>query len=333
MHMGSDPPITTSDDDETTGTAAQHMVGRVPTGKPADLVGAMLANLAGGEYDTANAVYVLDEQQKLLGYITLRRLLGEGMQRRLGDIMQPPPITVEPEEDQELVAVAAIDHETTEVPVVDDNMRLVGVVPARALLRIQRREHHEDIDRLAGILRENQQARHAIEGNVLARALYRLPWLVVGLAGGGVATWMMAAFESEMQTRLAVAFFVPALVYLAGAIGTQSVTIAVRGLSTSRMTLLELARSELITGMLIGLFLAMIALPAIGFALGDMRLAAAVCIALVIASALSTTIGLLLPWTLSKFGIDPAYGSGPLATILQDLLSLLSYFLCVVLLL
>jgi magnesium transporter len=314
-------------------TAAQHMVERIPTGGADEHVGAILANLAGEEYDAANAVYVLDETRRLLGVISLRTLLGAGMQRRLGDIMVPPKATVEPDADQEVVTILAIEHGVSEVPVLSPDGRLVGVVPARALLRIQRREHMEDIGLFAGILRETEVARHAIEGSVWSRAIYRLPWLIVGLAGGAAATWLMAEFEAEMQSRLAVAFFVPALVYLAGAIGTQSVAITVRGLSTSRLTLLELTRSELITGMLIGLILAGLSFPLIIMALGDPRLALAVCIALVIASTLSTTIGLLLPWSLSKAGIDPAYGSGPIATILQDLVSLAGYFASIALLL
>lgn len=330
--MAADPTITTSDADEIE-TAAHHMVLRVPTGGPGDHVGAMLASLAGEEYDAANAVYVLDDHQKLLGIVSLRKLLGQGMQRRLGDIMDAPAAVVESGVDQEIVAVTAIDHGVSEVPVVDSAQRLLGVVPARALLRIQRREHIEDINLLAGILRETHVARRAIEGNVVSRAMHRLPWLIVGLAGGGLATWLMAAFEAEMQSRIAVAFFVPALVYLAGAVGTQSVTIAVRGLSTSRLTLLELTRSELITGMLIGLILAALSLPVIIMTLGDTRLAIAVSVALVIASTLSTTIGLLLPWALSRLGIDPAYGSGPIATILQDLLSLVGYFISIALIL
>jgi magnesium transporter len=314
-------------------TAATHMVERVPTGRADDNVGGILANLAGEEYDAANAVYVLDETSKLLGIVSLRTLLGAGMQKRLGDIMVSPRATVEPDQDQELVTVLAIDHNVSEVPVLSRDGRLMGVVPARALLRIQSREHMEDISLFAGLLRDTEAARHAIEDSILKRAIQRLPWLIVGLVGGGLATWLMAEFEDEMQSRLAVAFFVPALVYLAGAIGTQSVAIAVRGLSTSRMTLLELARSELFTGMLIGLILAALSFPMIVLTLGDSRLALAVCVALVIASTLSTTIGLLLPWTLTKAGIDPAYGSGPIATILQDLVSLSAYFLSIAVLL
>jgi len=330
---GEQAEVAHAPDEPAIETAARHMVERVPRGTADENVGTMLAGLAGGEFDTANAVYVLDNDDRLLGIVTLRRLLGEGMQRRLGDIMVSPRGTVLPDVDQELVAFAAIEHDLAEVPVVDEHKRLLGVVPPRALLRIQSREHSEDISRLVGMRRDTEVARHAIEDNAAIRALQRLPWLLVGLVGGGFATWLMATFEAQMQSRIAVAFFIPALVYLAGAVGTQSVSVAVRGLSISRMTLAELTRSELLTGMLIGLALAGLSYPVILFTLGDGRLAIAVCIALVVASTLSTTIGLLLPWTLWKLDMDPALGSGPVATILQDLVSLGAYFLSVALLL
>lgn len=199
------------------------------------------------------------------------------------------------------------------VYVLDNRQRLLGLVPMATLLG-------------AGILRNDHQARAALEGGRFANASRRLPWLLIGLAGGALATWVMASFEAELERRIAVAFFVPAIVYLAGAVGTQSVAIAVRGLSLSQLSLRALTTSELVTGVIIGLVLAALAFPAIVFFLGDLQLAIAVCLALVIASALSTTIGLLLPWFIWKGGGDPALGSGPVATILQDILSLLAYF-------
>ncbi len=317
------PPLEPNHGSET---AAQHMVERVPTGAAAATVGAILGELAAATFSSVNAVYVLDRRDRLLGVVPMATLLGAGMQRRLDEIMLPPVATVEPEDDQELVAAAAVEHGISDVPVTDSAGRLLGVVPARALLRIQRGEHIEDFNRLAGILRENRKALAAIDGGRVSNALRRLPWLVLGLAGGAMATWVMASFEAELEKRIAVAFFVPAIVYLAGAIGTQSVTIAVRGLSLSQLSLRALTTSELMTGMIIGLVLAALSFPALAWFLDDIRLAMAVSLALVIASMLSTTIGLLLPWAIWKAGADPAFGSGPLATILQDILSLLAYF-------
>jgi magnesium transporter len=100
-------------------------------------------------------------------------------------------------------------------------------MPAQALLQVLRREHVEDLHVLAGIKREASQARHAIEDPPLRRMRHRLPWLLVGLAGSAIATAAMAGFEATFSRQLAVAFFVPGIVYLADAIGTQSEAIAV----------------------------------------------------------------------------------------------------------
>jgi magnesium transporter len=212
------------------------------------------------------------------------------------------------------------------MPEVDHAHRLLGVVPAQALLEVLRHEHVEDLHRLAGIRRETVRARTAIEAPPLRRARHRLPWLLVGLAGSAVATLLMAQFEAVLGTQVAIAFFVPALVYLADAIGTQTEAVAVRGLSLSHAPLGHLLGGELRTGMLIGLILGLLAFLPAWLAFGDLRLALAVASTLVGAAAVATTIGLLFPWALARLGRDPAYGSGPIATILQDVLTIAIYF-------
>jgi magnesium transporter len=211
--------------------------------------------------------------------------------------------------------------------VVDAQGRALGVMPSRALLQVLRREHVEDLHRLAGIGREAAQARHAIEDPPLRRVRHRLPWLVVGLAGSALATAAMAAFESTLSATIAVAFFVPAIVYLADAIGTQSEAIAVRGLSLSHAPMRALVWGEMRTGLLIGAALGALAWLAVWLVFGDLRLASTVALSLAVAGTVATTIGLTLPWLLARLGRDPAFGSGPIATIVQDVLSLAVYFL------
>jgi magnesium transporter len=152
----------------------------------------------------------------------------------------------------------------------------------------------------------------------------RLPWLIVGTMGCMLATALMATFESTLRTDLAVAFFIPGIVYLADAIGTQSEAIAVRGLSFSNTPIPQLLKGELKTGLYLGMALALIVFPFIWLTFSA-SLAFAVSVALICASSIATSIGLLLPSILSRLGKDPAYGSGPVATIVQDLLSLLIY--------
>ncbi len=101
----------------------------------------------------------------------------------------------------------------------------------------------------------------------------------MGLLGSALATWVVARFETALAARPALAFFIPGLVYLADAIGTQTEAVAVRGLSLSRVGVARLIGGELRTGALIGLVLALAALPMVWLVFGDLRLAAAVALA------------------------------------------------------
>jgi len=286
----------------------------------------VLAELPGQDYEYAGAVYLVDDGGRLAGAVAMAQLLRAAADLRLRDIAEQPTAAVLTHIDQEEVASKAIRHGMTAMPVVDAEGRFVGVVPPQALMDILRREHVEDLHRLAGIRRETVHARVAMEAPPLRRLRDRLPWLLVGLAGSMLATLVVARFEQALAEKVMLAFFVPGIVYLADAIGTQTEAIAVRGLSLSNAPIARLVGGELRTGLLIGLALGLMVYPAVWLVFGDPAVAFAVALALTVASTVATTIGLLFPWLLSRMGKDPAFGSGPIATILQDVLSLVIYF-------
>jgi magnesium transporter len=310
-------------------TAREHLVTHVPIARGDECVGSVLGRLPGQAFDALDAVYVVDDEGSLHGFVPLPNLLLLPQDRLLRDVITVRPPAVHPDEDQEHVVGLAVEHRLTSVPVVDALGHLLGVVPAQALMAILRGEHIEDLHRLAGIQRENAQARHAIEAPPTRRARDRLPWLLVGFLGSFLATFVMSRFEHLLEARLAVAFFVPGIVYLADAIGTQTEAIAVRGLSLSRASLRHLLAGELRTGSLIGAVLGALSFPAVWLAFHDIWLALAVALAILTAGMTATSIGLLFPWVLASAGKDPAFGSGPVATIIQDVLSLLIYFMVV----
>jgi magnesium transporter len=307
-------------------TAARHLVRHVPTGTTDETVGAVIARLQSAAYEYAGAIHVLDAGRRLAGIVPIETLLNAAPGARLADLALHEPAAVSADTDQEHVASFALRHGVASVPVVDRDGRLLGVVPPRSLLEVLRHEHVEDLHRLAGIRREGARARTALEAPPQRRARDRLPWLLVGLFGSALATWVVAGFERALSTNVAIAFFVPGLVYLADAIGTQTEAIAVRGLSLSRAPMAHLIGGELRTGALIGLTLSLLAFPAIWLVFDSARLAAAVALSLLAAASVATTVGLALPWLLARLGRDPAFGSGPLATIVQDVLTLLIYF-------
>jgi magnesium transporter len=310
-------------------TSADHIGPHAMLAYPSDTAEAVLARIRHLQRTTWDLVCVIERDERLLGTLTAAELLALPGTAELGPVARRDRVRVLPGTDQEMMASIALHHGVAAMPVVDEAGRLVGVVGPTQLMNILRREHVEDLHRLAGITRESDHAREAIEEPPMRRVRHRLPWLVVGLGGSMVATFVVARFESALTAKPALAFFVPGLVYLADAIGTQSEAVAVRGLSLSHVGLAKLLGGELRTGALIGLVLALLALPMVWLAFGEFRLAAAVSLALAGASMVASVLGLLLPWLLARVGTDPAYGSGPLATIVQDVLSLLIYFACV----
>jgi magnesium transporter len=122
-----------------------------------------------------------------------------------------------------------------------------------------------------------------------------------------------------------LAFFVPGVVYMADAIGTQTEALIILGLSVG-VSIRRVLWLEILTGLALGVLLAAVSVPAVVMVFGSVDLALVVAISLFAACAVATVVAMGLPSLLSRLGRDPAYGSGPLATVVQDLLSLLIYF-------
>ena len=115
--------------------------------------------------------------------------------------------------------------------VVDGEGRFRGLIAPQQLLTVLLDEHDEDMARLGGFLHSVESARATTVESVARRLWHRMPWLVVGLIGAMVSAGLMSAFEAQLDANLAVAYFVPGIVYLADAVGTQTETLAIRGLS------------------------------------------------------------------------------------------------------
>jgi len=148
---------------------------------------------------------------------------------------------------------------------------------------------------------------------------------LVGLVGALLSADIVGAFEGQLKEAVVLAFFIPGIVYLADAVGTQTETVVIRGLSVG-VGLRQMARPELLSGLLMGLALSLICFPIALWRWGDSEVAIAVSLSLLAACSVATLIAMTLPWAIQRLGKDPAYGSGPLATVIQDLLSILIYF-------
>lgn len=305
------------------GTAAAHATSRVPVVAPDDTVDTALAALRGHRFDSA-AVLAVCRGTRLAGLVTIERLLAAPPEASMAQVMDAAPPVVTPVTLQERAAWTALRHDEPSLAVVDNQGRFAGLIPPQRLMAVLMAEHDEDLARLAGFLGTASAARQASTESISRRLWHRLPWLLVGLLGAMLSAGVVSAFELALQREVLLAFFVPAVVYLADAVGTQTETLVVRGLSVG-VPVGRIAVREVASGLLIGTLLAVLALTTTWWIWGNAEVALAVGLALLAACSIATLVAMLLPWLFTRFGADPVYGSGPLATVLQDLLSILIY--------
>ncbi len=314
--------------DALLGVAAEHTSRRVPRASPGQTVGEIRASLVGERFETANAVAVL-EGERLVGIVPIASLLVAEAGTRIESLMDPNPPAISPDTDQERAAHEMSARGVTALPVIDGDGHFVGLIPPHRMLEVLLDEHDEDLARIGGFLHGSRRARRAAEERVTRRIWHRLPWLLIGLIGAMASVTLVAGFEQQLSEKVLIAFFLPAVVYMADAVGTQTEALIIRALATG-VSWRKAVRRELLSGIAIGLLVGAAFIPFALIGWGDGEVALAVGIALAAACSTATSIAMALPFALQRLGFDPAFGSGPLATVLQDLLSIAIYLLVAV---
>lgn len=155
---------------------------------------------------------------------------------------------------------------------------------------------------------------------------HRLPWLVIGLFGGIMATMLAAHFEELLAQNIHLAFFIPIIVYMADAIGTQTQTVFVRNMGKKREIFRKYIFKELLLGIILGLLFGTIIGLFSFIWFGSIATSMTIGLAMFATMSTAPVLALIVPELIRKFHKDPAVGAGPFTTILQDLISLLIYF-------
>ncbi len=304
------------------------MTRAVPEVAPEATAAEILAGMRGRSFDAVAEVAVTRDG-RLLGLIPLESVLRAEPQERASDLMDADPPVLAPGVDRESAAVKAVEHGEVSLAVTGPDGAFLGLVPPRRLLTVLLQEHEEDLARLGGFGRADYAARLAAAESIPRRFRHRLPWLLLGLVGALLSVGVVGQFEAAMTRNVTLAFFVPAVVYMADAVGTQTETLIVRGLSLG-VSIRQTAVREVLTGVMLGGTVGLLAFPVAAFFWDDRAAAATLAIALGAACSTATGVAIALPGLLQRLGADPAYGSGPLATVIQDLLSILIYFMVAV---
>ncbi len=274
--------------------------------------------------ETIYYVYVIDPEKKLLGFVSLKDLLVAHSDKIIRDIMQVNVIHVNVHADKEEVARKISQYDFLAIPVVDDLKRLVGIVTVDDVMDVVMEEVTEDIYKY-GAAGTPIDYLNASPWHI---ARQRVMWLSILVAVGLVSGWVMQLYEFQLQSVVALAFFIPLLCGSGGNAGTQSSTVVIRGLATGEIKLKNLGNvfiKEGLTGVLMGCVMGVFAAIRAVFVNRDPLLGVTVGLTMVITVMLATTLGALLPLIFKKFKLDPALMSGPFISSIVDVVSIFIY--------
>ncbi len=280
----------------------------------------------GLDKETVYYGYVIDEQRRLLGMVSLKDLVLASPEAKIGDIMLREVVAAHTDDDQEEVARQISKYDLIAIPVVDREDRLVGIITHDDVMDIMEEETTEDIYRLGAVPVQEQSYFRSPMITVAAR---RVGWLLVLLLTNTMTGSIIMDQNTLLQSVVALAAFVPLLIGSGGNIGSHASTVIVRGLALKEVTFtnaFKILLREVGIGLLLGSFLGMIVIFWSFWLQGDWLVALAVGLSLVVISTMATLFGGLLPLIFVRLGIDPAVVSAPFISTMVDVLGVFTYF-------
>ncbi len=270
-------------------------------------------------------VYVVDDDEKLLGRLKLNKLLLNPVRAKIDEIYDLKLRYVNVNEDQEEVASIMEKYDLVALPVVDESNRLQGRITIDDIVDVIKEEAEKDYALASGISGNIESTDSVF---VLTRA--RLPWLLIGLLGGILGALVIELYEGDLQLYPEMAFFIPLIAAMGGNVGVQSSAIIVQGLANNSLGLSGIwskLSKEFSVALLNGVVCAAIIFGYNLFFSDSLALSYTVSLALFSVILVAALFGTFVPLVLDKYKIDPALATGPFITTVNDVLGLFIYFL------
>ncbi len=276
-----------------------------------------------GEIDELYIVYVVNDDNVLKGWLSLKKLIIASGKTLVSNIYNDEIITVKVDTPAEEVAVVSRKYDLVVLPVIDGIGRLVGRITIDDVVEVMQEEAERDYQLASGIVEDVEPSDNIW---ILTRA--RLPWLVIGLLGGVFGAKVIELFEGDMAANAAIAFFLPLIAAMGGNVGVQSSSIVVQALASHTTGLDSVAKrlfKEFAVAMLNAIVCATLLFIFNYIFIDSFALTIATSISLFIVIVFASIFGTFVPLVLNKFKIDPALATGPFITTVNDITGLLIY--------
>lgn len=270
------------------------------------------------------SVYVVDDSNKYLGKVSVKKLLLTNDTASVEDIYDDSHASVETSTSEEEVVAIMQKYDMEAIPVVNARGKLVGRITIDDIVDVIKENADEERQLMAGVSSDVEE-----DDSVWKISKARLPWLIIGMSGGLLAAQFLGFFEEEIIIVPALSFFIPLITASGGNVGIQSSSIVVQTLanpSAFQETMWNRLIKVLMVAVLNGVILSAFVLVSVIIFMGDQSLAFTISIALFSVVILASFMGTITPLILDRFGINPAVASGPFITTANDLLGLAVYF-------
>lgn len=277
------------------------------------------------DLENVYSIYVVDDHNKLLGTLSLKNLLFSSTSTRtiVKELYNPKELkTVLPNDDVEQVVRMMEKYDLAAMPVVNDGGQLLGRITFDDAMDVLREESGKDYQLASGISEDVESGDSIF---TLTRA--RLPWLLIGMAGGLAGAHIIGIYNIEENPSMAL--FIPLIAAMGGNVGVQSAAIVVQGLANKSIETSQLSArllKELGVGLLNGAICSLVILVASNMLNFGMEISITVSLALICVIVFAALFGTFVPLVLNKYKIDPAIATGPFITTSNDILGLMIYF-------
>lgn len=274
--------------------------------------------------DKIYSVYVVDDDEKLLGKVSLKKIILSPDDTKVKDIFTSDIISIETYLQEEEVAKIMRKYDLEAIPVINARGKLVGRITIDDIVEVMSELAEEERQLMSGISSDVEEDDSVID---LLKA--RLPWLIVGLVGGLLGGWFMRFFEEDIIVIPAIAFFVPLITATGGNVGIQSSSLIVQSLASDSLIAQTFSKRLFkvsVVAILNGILLAIVVFIVVFMVTGQTIIGVTVACSLFCVVLLASFTGTVTPLMLNRLGVNPALASGPFITTANDLLGLAVYF-------
>lgn len=283
-----------------------------------------------GHTETIYSVYVTDDEHKLIGSIRLQLLLTAPPDILIKDLMSPvESIKVTPTAKKEEVVKLFVKYDLLDLPVVDKNNHLLGIIHVDDVIDEIRKINTTTIYEIGKMTPHKGEEIQYSEARVVDLVKRRAGWLVLLLVFDFLTGTVLKTFQHALSTVVALAFFIPMLLGTGGNAGSQTAITIIRGLATGDVTFKNLRRiigMELLASLLMGIIVGTVAFTRAMLLQQDILVAAVVGCTMIVLVLLAISTGIFLPLLAKKIGLDPAALAGPFTTSIIDVTGLIIYF-------